>query len=48
MEKHRNEKTFKNWLREGGGGGFRMGNTCMYTCGGVILVFGKTNTICKV
>ena len=25
------------------GGGFRMGN--MYTCGGFILIFGKTNTI---
>jgi len=26
------------------GGGFRMGEH-MYTCGGFILIFGKTNTI---
>jgi len=26
------------------GGGFRMGNT-LYTCGGFISIFGKTNTI---
>jgi len=26
------------------GGGFRMGNTCS-TCGGFILIFGKTNKI---
>ena len=27
------------------GGGFRMGNTCMYTCGGFMLIYSKTNTI---
>ena len=26
-------------------GGYRMGNTCMYTFGRFILIFGKTNTI---
>ena len=27
------------------GGGFRMGNTCVYTRGEFMLMYGKTNTI---
>ena len=33
----------EGWYGEGGG--FRMGNTSMYTCGGFMLIYGKTNTI---
>ena len=36
-------------LKYGEGGGRRVQDgKHMYTCGGFILIFGKTNTICKV
>ena len=35
------------WYGEGGGRRVQDGEH-MYTCGGFILIFGKTNTICKV
>ena len=34
--------------REEGGGKRAQDGEHMYTCGGFILIFGKTNTICKV
>ena len=34
--------------REEGGGRRVQDGEHMYTCGGFILIFGKTNTICKV
>ena len=34
----------EGWYREGGGRGFQVGEH-MYICGGVILMYGKTNTI---
>ena len=34
----------EGWNGEGGGRGVRDGEY-MYTCGGLILIFGKTNTI---
>ena len=34
----------EGWYREGGGRRFQDGEH-MYTCGGFILIFGKTNTI---
>ena len=37
----------EGWYGEGGGRGVQDGEH-MYTCGGFILIFGKTNTICKV
>ena len=40
-------KTFQKiegWNGEGGGRGVRDGEH-MYTCGGFILIFGKTNTV---
>ena len=37
----------EGWYEEGGGRRVRDGEH-MYTCGGFILIFGKTNTICKV
>ena len=37
----------EGWYGEGGGRRVRDGEH-MYTCGGFILIFGKTNTICKV
>ena len=36
----------EGWYGEGGGRRVQDGD--MYTCGGFILIFGKTNTICKV
>jgi len=33
----------EGWYGEGGGGRFRMGN--VYTCGGFMLMYGKTTTI---
>ena len=35
------------WYGEGGGRRVQDGER-MYTCGGLILIFGKTNKICKV
>ena len=35
----------EGWDGEGGGRGFRMGNTCMYTSGGFMSMYGKTTTI---
>ena len=37
----------EGWYGEGGGRRVQDGEH-MYTCGGFILIFGKTNTICKV
>jgi len=37
----------EGWYGEGGGRRVQDGEY-MYTCGGFILIFGKTNTICKV
>ena len=37
----------EGWYGEGGGRRVLDGEH-MYTCGGFILIFGKTNTICKV
>ena len=37
----------EGWYGEGGGWRVQDGER-MYTCGGFILIFGKTNTICKV
>ena len=37
----------EEWYGEGGGRRVQDGEH-MYTCGGFILIFGKTNTICKV
>ena len=37
----------EGWYGEGGGRWVQDGEH-MYTCGGFILIFGKTNTICKV
>ena len=37
----------KGWYGEGGGRRIQDGEH-MSTCGGFILIFGKTNTICKV
>ena len=37
----------EGWYGEGGGRRVQDGGH-MYTCGGFILIFGKTNTICKV
>ena len=34
----------EGWYREGGGRRVQDGE-CMYTCGGFILIYGKTNTI---
>ena len=36
----------EGWYGEGGGRGSRMGNT--YTCGGFMLMYGKTIQYCKV
>ena len=41
------EKTIACRREEGGGRRVQDGEH-MYTCGGFILIFGKTNTICKV
>ena len=37
----------EGWYGEGGGRRIQDGEH-MYTCGGFILIFGKTNIICKV
>ena len=37
----------EGWYEEGEGRRVQDGEH-MYTCGGLILIFGKTNTICKV
>ena len=37
----------EGWYGEGGGKRVQDGEH-MYTCGGFILIFGETNTICKV
>jgi len=37
-------KTLEGWYREGGGRRVQDGEH-MYTCGGFISIFGKTNTI---
>ena len=37
----------EGWYGEGGGRRVQDGEH-MYTCGGFILIFGETNTICKV
>ena len=37
----------EGWYGEGGGRRVQDGEH-MYTCGGFTLIFGKTNTICKV
>ena len=37
----------EEWYGEGGGRRVQDGEH-MYTCGGFIFIFGKTNTICKV
>ena len=37
----------EGWYGEGGGRRVQDGED-MYTCGGFILIFGKTNAICKV
>ena len=37
----------EGWCREGGGRGFQDGDR-MYTCGGFVLMFGKTNTVFQV
>ena len=37
----------EGWYGEGGGRRVQDGEH-MYTCGGFVLIFGKTNTICKV
>jgi len=37
----------EGWYGEGGGRRVQDGEH-MYTCGGLILIFGKTNIICKV
>ena len=37
----------EGWYGEGGGRRVQEGEH-MYTCGGFILIFGQTNTICKV
>ena len=34
----------EGWCRVGGGRGFQDGDR-MYTCGGFVLMFGKTNTV---
>ena len=35
----------EQWYGEGGGGGGVQDGEHMYTCGGFILIFGKTNTV---
>ena len=34
----------KGWYREGGGSGVQFGKY-VYTCGGFMLMYGKTNTV---
>ena len=35
----------EGWYGEGGESGVQDGETCVYTCGGLMLMYGKTNTI---
>ena len=44
LEKHQIENDPEGWYGEGGGRRVQDGEH-MYTCGGFILIFGKTNTI---